>query len=286
MPPTVWALPCNSRCCAIPAWPWRRWMSRSTLLSNWLAAQLGIPAAAFAEYARRPQTMTDHARVLAATLGLRPPATPICRLMIEAAAQAAWSTDRGQPIVAGVDRCPACREDHSPGIGGDRAHRHCRPRPRPQACRGRPARWPSPPSRSPNSTSCSLVDPALGVTPFAWLKNAPTIAEGGPCAASCSIGCVRSATSACRPDAATRSHEDRFRQFVREGRISDAHQIEPLRRTPTACDPGRDSGHDLEARLTDAVLDMADKLIGGLFARAKNAKRDGATSPAPGTSAA
>ena len=30
---------------------------------------------------------------------------------------------------------------------------------------------------------------------------------------------------------------------------------------------------DLEARLTDAVRDMADKLIGGLFARARNASR-------------
>ena len=42
-------------------------------LVHWLAGQLEIPAAAFAEYARRPQTMTDHARLLAATLGLRPP---------------------------------------------------------------------------------------------------------------------------------------------------------------------------------------------------------------------
>jgi hypothetical protein len=40
----------------------------------WLATQLGIPAAAFAAYARRPQTMTDHARRLAITLGLRAPA--------------------------------------------------------------------------------------------------------------------------------------------------------------------------------------------------------------------
>ena len=30
---------------------------------------------------------------------------------------------------------------------------------------------------------------------------------------------------------------------------------------------------DLEARLTDAVLNMADKLIGGLFAKARNATR-------------
>jgi TnpA family transposase len=73
------------------------------------------------------------------------------------------------------------------------------------------------------------------------------------------------------PDAATRVHEERFRQFIREGRISDAHQL------------ARYAAHrrrailvaniiDLEARLTDALLDMADKLIGSLFARARKAK--------------
>ena len=88
---------------------------------------------------------------------------------------------------------------------------------------------------------------------------------------ACSTGSALSATSASRPEAAARIHEDRFQQFVREGRISDAHQI------------GRYAAHrrrailvalliDLEARLTDAVLDMADKLIGGLFARARKAK--------------
>jgi len=62
-----------------------------------------------------------------------------------------------------------------------------------------------------------------------------------------------------------------FQQFIREGRISDAHQL------------GRYGAHrrrailaanviDLETRLTDALLDMADKLIGSLFARARKAK--------------
>jgi TnpA family transposase len=37
-------------------------------LVGWLAAHLELPVAAFTEYARRPQTMTDHARVLADTL--------------------------------------------------------------------------------------------------------------------------------------------------------------------------------------------------------------------------
>jgi hypothetical protein len=64
--------------------------------------------------------------------------------------------------------------------------------------------------------------------------------------------------------------EERLQQFVREGYASDAHQL------------GRYAARrrrailvatvlDLEARLTDAVLDMADKLIGGLFAKARNA---------------
>jgi hypothetical protein len=46
--------------------------------------------------------MTDHARLLGATLGLRPAGRADLPVMIEAAAQSAWSTDRGAPIVAGV----------------------------------------------------------------------------------------------------------------------------------------------------------------------------------------
>jgi hypothetical protein len=70
------------------------------------------------------------------------------------------------------------------------------------------------------------------------------------------------------PEAAGRIHEDRFQRLIREGRISDAHQMARYtvqrRRAILAA-----SVIDLEARLTDAALDMADKLIGGLFARAK-----------------
>src|SRR3954469_25299856 len=57
----------------------------------WLAAQLEIPAVAFVEYAARSQTMTDHARELASTLGLRLPTAADLPSMIEAAAQSAWS---------------------------------------------------------------------------------------------------------------------------------------------------------------------------------------------------
>jgi hypothetical protein len=71
-------------------------------LVEWLAARLEIPAVAFADYAGRPQTMTDHALTLATTLGLRPSSNADLPFMVEAAAQSAWSTDRGSPIVVGV----------------------------------------------------------------------------------------------------------------------------------------------------------------------------------------
>ena len=59
---------------------------------------------------------------------------------------------------------------------------------------------------------------------------------------------------------------------MREGYASDAHQLGryATRRRGAILVA---TTIDLEARLTDAVLDMADKLIGGLFAKARNATR-------------
>jgi hypothetical protein len=62
-------------------------------LVDWVAEQLGLPAISFAGYARRPQTMTNHARDAAAALGLRFPNEADVPDLIEAAAQAAWTSD-------------------------------------------------------------------------------------------------------------------------------------------------------------------------------------------------
>jgi hypothetical protein len=56
------------------------------VLVEWLATQLGIPAATFGDYAARPKTMTDHALMLASTLGLRRPGNADLPFMIETAA--------------------------------------------------------------------------------------------------------------------------------------------------------------------------------------------------------
>jgi len=109
------------------------------------------------------------------------------------------------------------------------------------------------------------------MTPFAWLKAMPVAPKAEH---------VRELLDRFRlvrgvglpPEFAGRVNEERLRQFVREGHASDAHQL------------GRYAVHrrrailvatvlDLETRLTDAVLDMTDKLIGVLFAKARNAAK-------------
>ena len=71
-------------------------------LIAYLAEQLGIDPRVFDDYARRPQTVGDFALEIAAALGLRPPTRADVPLMVEAAARAAWPTERGLSIVEGL----------------------------------------------------------------------------------------------------------------------------------------------------------------------------------------
>jgi TnpA family transposase len=239
-------------------------------LVSWMAGQLEIPAAAFAEYARRPQTMTDHARQLAATLRLRPPTMADLPPMIEAAADAARGTDHGQPIVAAV--VAALRAAHIilPGaVVIERIAIAGRARARKRAADALVAGLSS--EHLTKLDGLLVVDPSAGVTPFAWLKSMPIAPKADHIRELLDrLKLVRGI--GVPAESGGHVHEGRLQQFVREGHASDAHQL------------GRYSEHrrrailvatvlDLEARLTDAVLDMADKLIGGLFAKARNAAR-------------
>lgn len=238
-------------------------------LVTWMAAHLEIPATAFAEYARRPQTMTDHARILAAALGMRLAVSADLPLMIEAAAQSAWSTDRGQPIVAGVIAAlfaskiilPAPAVIERTAIAG----------------RARARKRVTDTLLSAVSVEqltkidkLLTVDTSTGLSRGSWLKNFPISPKADHIEELVErLRAVRDIGLA--PELATRIHKDRFRQLVREADLSEVRQLE------------RHTMHrrraiqvalllDLEPRLTDAVLDMADKLIGRMFARAKNAQ--------------
>src|SRR3546814_13330965 len=73
-------------------------------LVAFMGEQIGVAASAFGGYAARPATASVHAREAEATLGLRQPTNADLPLLIDAGAQAAWSTDRG-----GIGRA-SCRE--------------------------------------------------------------------------------------------------------------------------------------------------------------------------------
>ncbi len=239
-------------------------------LVRWLASHLEIPAAPFAEYARRPQTQTDHARLLAKTLGLRPPTNADLPIMIEVAAQAAWSTDRGQPIVAAIVSSLRATNIILPaGSVIERAAIAGRARARRRATDAMLAGVSD--EQTAKLDRLLVRDGAMDMTPFGWLKAMPVAPKADH---------VRELLDRLRrvreiglsAEIAIQIDEQRLQQFVREGYASDTHQL------------GRYAARrrrailvatvlDLETRLTDAVLDMADKLIGGLFAKARNATR-------------
>jgi hypothetical protein len=67
-----------------------------------VAEQLGVSPAAFAGYAARDQTRREHAAELGALLRLRSFHLADWRSCLRLGAEAAWATDRGEPIVAAM----------------------------------------------------------------------------------------------------------------------------------------------------------------------------------------
>jgi TnpA family transposase len=239
-------------------------------LVAWMAGRLEIPPEAFARYARRPQTVTDHARELAAALGLHPATAADLPLMVEAAAEAARGTDAGAPIAAAV--VAALRDAHVilPAAAViERAAIAGRARARRRATEAVLA--PVSEAQVAELERLLEMDAALGMTPFAWLKAVP-VAPKADHVRELLDRLHRVRAIGLPAGAAAGVHEARLERFVREGHASDAHQLARYavrrRRAILAA-----TVVDLEARLTDAALDMADRLIGGLFARARNAAR-------------
>lgn len=100
-----------------------------------------------------------------------------------------------------------------------------------------------------------------GITPLAWMRELASAPKPDNVRGLLDrLHFVRGIGIA--PDAVGRVHPDRFRQLVREGRVSSAQ----LQATYTSARRRATLAAlliDLEARLTDAALDMADRMIGG-----------------------
>ncbi|AFL51776.1 hypothetical protein ABIE78_002368 [Sinorhizobium fredii] len=189
-------------------------------LVSFVAQQLDIPAASFADYAGREQTMTDHARELAAAVGLRGASRTDIPFMIDADAGAAWDTDRGMAIAAGIIAAlrqakillPAISTIERAGIAG-------RARARKQAAHALVA------GLRPEQLDAldALLIPHAGKSaiPLTWLKTIPTTAK--PDHVRDILDRLRMVREIGIPAKLTAAvHPDRYRQFVREGRASPA----------------------------------------------------------------
>jgi Domain of unknown function (DUF4158) len=238
-------------------------------LIAYLAEQLGIDPRVFDDYARRPQTVGDFALEIAAALGLRPPTRADVPLMVEAAARAAWPTERGLSIVEGL--VASLREARlvlpSPDTI-ERAGLAGRVRARKRAAEALLAGLSG--EQLAKLDAFGAVDPETGRAPLTWAKDVPSAPKAEH---------VREILDKLREvralgleqTAADRVHPDRLRMLAREGRITAAYAIErytPLRRRAILVA----TLLDLEQRLTDAALGMADRLIGASFTRGNSAR--------------
>ncbi len=120
-------------------------------------------------------------------------------------------------------RGAAGRKVPSSGAGGHRAYRHCWARSGAQTGRRRAALGPFP-GATGQARCAAHSQPGARGNAARMAAECSDRRQSPIMCGRCSIGSAASAKSA-SPEAAGRIHEDRFQQLIREGRISDAHQI-------------------------------------------------------------
>ncbi|WP_145206870.1 Tn3 family transposase [Sphingobium sp. B2] len=239
-------------------------------LIAFMADQLGVPDDKFNDYAKRIQTATDHALELMNVLGLRHPAESDLGLMIEAGARAAWSTENGFDIAGGIVAAlrdggillPTPGRIERTGIAG-------RARARKQSYAA--LLLDASAEQLTKLDDLLIVDPKTGITPLAWVREMTTAPKADNVRGLIDrLNFVRGIGIASA--AADNIHTERFRQLAREGRVTPAHLLgrytQPRRRAILIA-----LMIDLEARLIDAALDMADRMIAGSFTRGGNTKK-------------
>lgn len=239
------------------------------VILQYLAAQLFVDPSSFSAYGQRAQTRTDHADLVARYLGIRPFRRGDLALALNLAAQAAEYTDRGEPIVRAL--MVGLKGERFILPSGDTLER--------AGLAGR--------ARARKAAAAAIVEglssaeltrldelvinnPDFGMTPLAWLRNfkeAPTAANINGLLER--LRYVRGISV--DPAVGGAIPEFRFTQFLREGGVAPAfllsdYSVNRRRATLTA------AVIDLEARLADAAVQMFDRLIGGMFTRARRGR--------------
>jgi TnpA family transposase len=239
------------------------------VILQYLAAQLFVDPSSFSAYGQRAQTRTDHADLVARYLGIRPFRRGDLALALNLAAQAAEYTDRGEPIVRAL--MVGLKGERFILPSGDtleRAGLAGRARARKAAAAAIVEGLSS--AKLTRLDELVINNPDFGMTPLAWLRNF----EEAPTAANINgllerLRYVRGI--GIHPVVGGAIPEFRFAQFVREGGVAPAfllsdYSVNRRRATLTA------AVIDLEARLADAAIQMFDRLIGGMFTRARRGR--------------
>lgn len=252
-----------------PGFGWRVGEAAPLVLRRFLADQLHVPVSALDDYSKRPQTRLDHTGQLYERLGLRAFVRGDIRQMVSVAAAAAAETDKGGPIVEALISelrqrriiLPAPDTLERVGLAG-----------RSQARRKAAEDLLAPLSISQLEVVDQMLvnSPHLRKSTLAWLRDVPE----SPSAASMSgiterLAYVRAI--GINPSITETIHERRFEQYVREGAVAPAfllsgYSVSRRRATVVA------QLIFLESRLSDAAVDMFDKMVGSLFAKGRRGR--------------
>ena len=232
-----------------------------------VANQIGIDSALFADDAQRDQTRREHAVELQRYLGLRRFGLAEWRTCLRVGTDAAWATDRGEPIVRAMLAHLQADGVLLPAVAVlERIGLAARARARKKTFEAITSGL----SDSERGTLTGLlsVDPELRQSRFAWLQdysespapsNIVALLDRLEYARGLGIDAAR----------AGRIHAARLARLVDEGAIlSVPHiaELEPARRTAILVV----QAVSLETQMSDATLAMFEKYMGTLFSRARN----------------
>ena len=241
-----------------------------------VADQVGVSPAAFADYAHRDQTRREHAAELQAALGVRRFGFADWRTCIRVGAEAAWSTDRGEPIVrAMLEPLRAARVLVPAATVLERIGLIARVRARKNTFDALAAGLTD--VDRARLDALLVTDPDVRRSRFAWLRDQPeSPAPSNMVQLLDRLEYVRDLEV--RADRVRRIHPVRLGRLVEEGAIMSAQHVadlEPARRTAILVAQVT----EIEAKLADATLAMFEKYMGSLFtkARGKDERRFSAT---------
>ena len=232
-----------------------------------VANQLAVPSAVFADYAQRDQTRREHAVELQRYLSLRSFGLADWRACLRVGADAAWATDRGEPVVQAMLTHLRANGVLLPTAAVlERIGLAARARARQKTFETLAAGL----SESERDTLTGLlaVDPELRRSRFAWLRDySESPAPSNIVALLDRLEYARGLKV--DPARAGRIHAARLARLIDEGAIMTVQHIadlEPARRTAILTVQAA----SLETRLSDATLAMFEKYMGTLFSRARN----------------